>query len=81
MILLAMIRVGDVAETQFAEKFFSEHNGQTVGLKQFRLAYEVEFNRKPIFRVEPLERWNEENLWATYIPLIVSKGAVSKYDE
>lgn len=81
MILLAMIRMDDVNERQFAEKFFSEHSGQTVGLKQFRVAFEEEFKRKPIFRVEPIERWNEENLWATHIPLIVSKGAVSRYDE
>lgn len=81
MILLAMIRVGDVAEMQFAEKFFGEHSGQTVGLKQFRVAYEEEFKRKPIFRVEPIERWNEENLWNKYVPYIVEKGCVSKYDE
>ncbi len=80
MVLLAMIRIDDVAERQFAEQFFAENKGKPVGLKQFRTAYAEAVKKPPIFRVDPIEIWNSEKLWDIYVPICVERGLVSPYD-
>jgi hypothetical protein len=77
MKFLALIRMDNVPERLFLDKFFDEKRGQKVRLKQLRLAYEKEFQSKPALRIESIEVWDSEKLWESHVPICVEKGEIS----
>lgn len=77
MVLVAMVKIDDVPERQFLENFFAEHKTAVVRLKQLREAYEAQFKHKPAFQVHPIEVWDSQKLWETYVPICIEKGVVT----